>query len=70
MSSPANPTGGVTPKDEIDKFVARLAAHPQVAVLSDEIYSQMLYGGRTLQLCNIPRSRPASLCSTAGPRPR
>ena len=46
INSPANPTGGVTPKAEIDKFVAGLAAHPQVAVLSDEIYSQMLYGGR------------------------
>jgi aspartate/methionine/tyrosine aminotransferase len=47
LNSPANPTGGVTPKAEVDKLVAGLAAHPQVAVLSDEIYSTMLYGGRT-----------------------
>jgi aspartate aminotransferase len=46
INSPANPTGGVTPKEEIDKFVAGMAAHPNVAILSDEIYSQMLYGGR------------------------
>ncbi|MGR3311960.1 pyridoxal phosphate-dependent aminotransferase [Roseovarius indicus] len=46
INSPANPTGGVTPKEEIDKLVAGLAEHPQVAVLSDEIYSNMLYGGR------------------------
>lgn len=46
INSPANPTGGVTPKDEIDRFVAGLADHPHVAILSDEIYSQMLYGGR------------------------
>ncbi len=46
LNSPANPTGGVTPKDEIDRLAAGLADHPQVAVLSDEIYSQMLYGGR------------------------
>ncbi|WOI55624.1 pyridoxal phosphate-dependent aminotransferase [Palleronia sp. LCG004] len=46
VNSPANPTGGVTPKAEIDKLVAGLAAHPHVAILSDEIYSQMLYGGR------------------------
>ncbi len=45
LNSPANPTGGVTPKDEIDRLAAGLADHPQVAVLSDEIYSQMLYGG-------------------------
>lgn len=46
INSPANPTGGVTPRAEIDAFVAGLADHPHVAVLSDEIYSQMLYGGR------------------------
>ena len=46
LNSPANPTGGVTPREEIDRLVAGLEAHPQVAVLSDEIYSQMLYDGR------------------------
>ncbi len=46
LNSPANPTGGVTPKAEIDRLVEGLAAFPQVAVLSDEIYSRMLYGGR------------------------
>ncbi len=45
LNSPANPTGGVTPKDEIDKLVAGLARHPQVAVLSDEIYGQMTFDG-------------------------
>lgn len=46
INSPANPTGGVIPRAEIDAFVAGLADHPHVAILSDEIYSQMLYGGR------------------------
>jgi len=46
LNSPANPTGGVTPKVEIDRLVEGLAAFPQVALLSDEIYSRMLYGGR------------------------
>jgi len=46
LNSPANPTGGVVPKAEIDRLVAGLAAHPQVVVLSDEIYSRILYGGR------------------------
>src|SRR5436853_2739427 len=44
-NSPANPTGGVTPKSEVDKLVAGLERHPDVAVLSDEIYDQMLYDG-------------------------
>lgn len=45
LNSPANPTGGVTPKAEIDKLVAGLVAHPQVVVLSDEIYDVMTYDG-------------------------
>jgi aspartate/methionine/tyrosine aminotransferase len=58
INSPANPTGGVTPKEEIDKFVAGLADHPHVAVMSDEIYSQMLYGGREhVSLLQYPEIR-------------
>ena len=43
LNSPANPCGGVTPRAEIDRLVAGLADQPHVAVLSDEIYDQMLY---------------------------
>jgi aspartate/methionine/tyrosine aminotransferase len=58
INSPANPTGGVTPREEIDKLVAGLAAHPQVAILSDEIYSNMLYGGREhVSLLQYPEIR-------------
>ncbi len=45
LNSPANPTGGVTPKAEIDRFVAGLDRWPEVAILSDEIYGQMTYDG-------------------------
>lgn len=45
VNSPANPTGGVVPKAELDKLVAGLAAHPQVTVMSDEIYARMCYDG-------------------------
>ncbi|MEM1286590.1 MAG: pyridoxal phosphate-dependent aminotransferase [Pseudomonadota bacterium] len=43
LNSPANPTGGVTPKAEIDALVAGLEAHPTVTILSDEIYERMTY---------------------------
>jgi aspartate aminotransferase len=46
VNSPANPTGGVTPAEEMDKLAAGLADYPDVAIMSDEIYSQMLYDGR------------------------
>ena len=45
LNSPANPTGGVTPGEEIDKLVAGLAQWPNAAILSDEIYGQLTYDG-------------------------
>jgi aspartate/methionine/tyrosine aminotransferase len=45
VNSPANPTGGVVPKAELDRFVAGLARFPDVAVMSDEIYARMCYDG-------------------------
>ncbi|MCB1452282.1 MAG: aminotransferase class I/II-fold pyridoxal phosphate-dependent enzyme, partial [Rhizobiaceae bacterium] len=45
LNSPANPTGGVTPRAEIEKLVAGLADFPDVAILSDEIYDVMTYDG-------------------------
>ena len=45
VNSPANPTGGAIPRAEMDRLVAGLAAHPHVAVMSDEIYARMCYDG-------------------------
>ncbi|TNF18623.1 MAG: pyridoxal phosphate-dependent aminotransferase [Rhodobacteraceae bacterium] len=58
INSPANPTGGITPRDELDKLVAGLMEHPHVALMSDEIYSNMLYGGREhVSLLQYPEIR-------------
>ncbi len=43
LNSPANPCGGVTPANQIDALVKGLEQHPNVAILSDEIYDQMTY---------------------------
>ena len=45
INSPANPTGGVVPRTELDRLVAGLERHPQVAVMSDEIYGEIVYDG-------------------------
>ena len=45
VNSPANPTGGVVPKAELDRLAAGLADHPDVAIMSDEIYARMVYDG-------------------------
>jgi aspartate/methionine/tyrosine aminotransferase len=58
VNSPTNPTGGVVPRAEFDKLVAGLERHPQVAVLSDEIYSQFLYeGAEHVSLLSYPSLR-------------
>ncbi len=58
LNSPANPTGGVTPKVEIDKLVAGLEKFPDVAIMSDEIYDQMTYDGEEhVTLLNYPSIR-------------
>jgi aspartate aminotransferase len=58
LNSPANPTGGVTPRAEFDRLVAGLEAHPEVAVMSDEIYSRLLYDGQEhVSLLSYPSIR-------------
>ncbi|MFF8798363.1 MULTISPECIES: pyridoxal phosphate-dependent aminotransferase [unclassified Methylobacterium] len=58
VNSPANPTGGVTPKAEVDALVKGLAAHPDLAVLSDEIYGTMTYDGQAhVSLLGYPEIR-------------
>jgi aspartate/methionine/tyrosine aminotransferase len=58
VNSPANPTGGVTPRAEIDKLVKGLKAWPDVAILSDEIYDVMTYDGEEhVSLLTYPEVR-------------
>ena len=45
INSPANPTGGVVPEATLDRLVEGLEKFPNLVILSDEIYSQMLYDG-------------------------
>ena len=46
INSPANPTGGVSEDEEMRKLVKGLENFPNVCVMSDEIYSEILYEGR------------------------
>ncbi len=47
LNSPANPTGGVIAKEELDALVRGLIQWPDIYILSDEIYSRMLYDGQS-----------------------
>ncbi|WP_404862867.1 pyridoxal phosphate-dependent aminotransferase [Georhizobium sp. MAB10] len=58
LNSPANPTGGITPRAEIEKLVKGLADHPHVAIMSDEIYDVMTYDGeKHTSLLEFPEIR-------------
>src|SRR6185436_19739748 len=45
VNTPQNPTGGVMPSADVAALVEVLRRNPDVVVLSDEIYSDMLYEG-------------------------
>jgi aspartate/methionine/tyrosine aminotransferase len=45
LNSPANPTSGVLDRGDLDRLVAGLEKFPDIAILSDEIYSRIIYDG-------------------------
>ena len=58
LNSPANPTGGVTPRAQLDRLVAGLLERPHVTLLSDEIYGQIVYDGHEhVSLWSYPELR-------------
>lgn len=62
INSPANPTGGVVDAGEIKKLAAGLLRHPGVAVLSDEIYSQLVFSGARFEsFLNFPELRDRTI---------
>ena len=46
LNSPGNPTGGVIPAEQIERLIEGLEAYPRCAILSDEVYSRILYEER------------------------
>jgi len=53
LNSPANPTGGVMPTEDI-AAIAELLRDRDVVVLSDEIYSRMSYGKTAVSITQFP----------------
>jgi aspartate aminotransferase len=58
LNSPANPTGGVLTPEDIAGLAAILRERPDVFVLSDEIYSRLLYSGRFASIATEPGLGP------------
>jgi aspartate/methionine/tyrosine aminotransferase len=53
LNSPQNPTGGVLSADDLAE-IARLCARRHLLVLSDEIYSRIIYEGRHRSIASFP----------------
>ncbi|MFK5980412.1 MAG: pyridoxal phosphate-dependent aminotransferase [Rhizobiaceae bacterium] len=45
LNSPSNPTGGVYSADHLSALAAVLRRHPQVHILSDDIYEHLMFDG-------------------------
>ncbi len=53
LNSPHNPTGGVMPRKDVEQ-VARMIGDRNILVLSDEIYSRLLFDGEHFSIVSIP----------------
>ena len=54
LCSPNNPTGTIYSDTRLDELVAVLRAHPEIVVLSDEIYSSLAYTAIARSLAHYP----------------
>jgi len=52
INSPANPTGGLIKKELLDQLVKKLEEFPNVCILSDEIYSHIVYENKFYSMLN------------------
>jgi len=52
INSPANPTGGLIKKELLDRLVKKLEEFPNVCILSDEIYSHIVYENKFHSMLN------------------
>ncbi len=53
INSPANPTGGVLDRGDLEA-IAALAVEHDLVVLADEIYGEMLYEGEHVSIATMP----------------
>jgi aspartate aminotransferase len=60
LNSPHNPTGGVMPRRDVER-VAEVIGDRNILVLSDEIYSRLLFEGEHFSIMSIPAMRERTL---------
>ena len=53
LNSPANPTGGVSTREDLER-IAAVARDHDLTVLADEIYGRILYEGEHVSIASLP----------------
>jgi aspartate/methionine/tyrosine aminotransferase len=53
LNSPANPTGGIMPAEDVERLAGMLRER-DIMVLSDEIYSRICYDGEPVSIASFP----------------
>jgi aspartate/methionine/tyrosine aminotransferase len=61
LNSPHNPTGGVLSREDLEAIAEVVRSHPDLVVLSDEIYSRMLYEGEHVSIASLPGMRERTI---------
>lgn len=57
INSPSNPTGGVWPKQSLEQLAELLKKHPEILIVSDDIYEHILYTDEPF--LNLPMVDPS-----------
>jgi aspartate/methionine/tyrosine aminotransferase len=61
INSPSNPTGGILTRADLEMIASTCLQYPDVMVLSDEIYSRMLYEGEHVSIASLPGMRERTI---------
>ncbi|MGB9856111.1 MAG: pyridoxal phosphate-dependent aminotransferase [Caldisericum exile] len=56
INSPANPTGGILSYEDLE-FIADIAKKNDIMILSDEIYSRIIYEGKFVSIASLPHMK-------------
>jgi aspartate aminotransferase len=54
INSPANPTGGVFTRSDIERIGELVLRHPELTVLADEIYGRIVHEGEHVSIASLP----------------
>ena len=61
LNSPSNPSGAIWSREELEDIAAIVLAHPQMMVMSDEIYEYIIFEGRMNSIGSLPGMRERTI---------